>query len=180
METNRQSQKNIYMMGFMGCGKSSVGLLLAKRLNWEFLDTDICIERDTGISISQIFEKQGEPHFRRLEKKCIARVSKLKKHVISLGGGAIVDPENWKTISRSGVTISIGYPPEIIMERLASAEDRPLLGDADKKKRFQRIIDLMEEREKYYKQADLLLYLNREVEIERVTDMIVGYVKGIS
>ncbi|MBN2029894.1 shikimate kinase [bacterium] len=180
METHRQLQKNIYMMGFMGCGKSSVGLLLAKRLNWEFLDTDICIERDAGISISEIFNRYGESHFRRLEKECIARVSKLKRQVISLGGGAIIDPENWKAISRSGVTISICYPPEIIMERLVAVKDRPLLGDTDETKRFQRIIDLMEEREKYYKQADLLLYFNKEIEIERVTDMILGYVKGIS
>lgn len=180
METNKQSPNNIYMMGFMGCGKSSVGLLLAKRLNRPFIDTDLCIEEDAGISISEIFEKQGEPHFRQLEKKCIARVSKLKNHVISLGGGAIVDPENWKVISHSGVTISLCYPPEIIMERLVSAEDRPLLGDADKKKRLKRIIDLMEKREKYYKQADLVLYFNKEVNVERVTDMIVAYMKGVS
>ena len=180
MQTDKLLESNIYLMGFMGCGKSSVGLLLAKRLNWSFIDTDIRIAQEKGLSIPEIFEKYGEPLFRKFEKSYIVQVSKMKKHVVSLGGGAIVDPENWKNISQSGVTISICYPPEIIMERLASDTDRPLLVDTDKDKRFQRIIDLMEEREKFYKQADLLLYFNKEVDIERVTNTIYGYLRGTS
>ncbi len=180
MQTDKLPERNIYLMGFMGCGKSSVGLLLAKRIHWPFIDTDIKIAQEKGLSIPEIFEKHGESYFRKLEKSCILQISKIKKHVVSLGGGAVIDPENWKAISHSGITISICYPPEIIMERLSSDENRPLLGDTGKDKRLQRIIDLMEEREKFYKQADLLLCLNKEVEIERVTNAIYGYLRGTS
>ena len=166
--------KNVYMMGFMYVGKTKVGRLLALRLNWNFVDTDACIVRESGLSIPEIFEKQGESSFRQLEKQWITKISKQRHQVISLGGGAVVDPENWEKISSSGITVTLGYPPEIILRRAAQKTDRPLLKGTDAEKRA-RIHDLLEKRSPYYQRADLVLFLNKEIHADLVADMIAGY-----
>lgn len=178
MQTNLSEKKNAYLMGFMGCGKSKVGRLLAEKLDWPFLDTDNCIVKDAGMSIPEIFEQMGEPHFRQLEKKCIKKITRLNGHVISLGGGATIDPENWKRISQSGMTISLSYPPKILAARLEKKSDRPLLNKTNGDERLIKIIELLEKRESYYRRADLILHLNKEVSADRVAETLFGYVKG--
>ncbi len=165
-------------MGFMGCGKSKVGRILAQKLGWPFLDTDDCIGKDAGMTIPKIFEQMGEPRFRELERKCIKEISQLNNHVISLGGGAIIDPENWERISHSGTTISLSYPPKILAARLAKKSDRPLLNKTEGDERLIKIIELLEKRESYYRRADLILHLNKEVPADRVAETLIGYVKG--
>lgn len=162
-------------MGFMGSGKSLIGAMLARKLDWQFLDTDDLIVSNSGQSINTIFKEKGEPEFRRLEKECINRVSRLKHQVISLGGGAVIDPENWRTISGSGCTIALSFPPEIIAKRLAKAHDRPLINDTDNEERFNRIKQLMEKREKHYQKADLFLHMNKELNPERITQILLTY-----
>lgn len=166
--------KNVYMMGFMYVGKTKVGRLLALRLNWKFVDTDACIVRQSGLSIPEIFEKQGESAFRDLEKRWISKVSRQRHQVISLGGGAVVDPENWEKIASSGITVTLGYPPEIILRRAGLKTDRPLLKGTEAEK-LERIHDLLEKRRVYYHRADLVLFLNREIRADLVADMIAGY-----
>lgn len=178
MQTNDFSQGNIYLMGFMGCGKSYVGKLLSERLKWSFIDTDECIVQEAGMSIPEIFEKQGEPAFRKLEKSCVDRVSKLKEHVISLGGGAILDQDNWKNISQSGITVTLSYPAEILASRLVEKSDRPLLNQTEGDKRLHRISDLLKKRKPYYQKADLIMHLNKEVDAERVANALLGFVRG--
>ncbi|HEX9934837.1 MAG TPA: shikimate kinase, partial [bacterium] len=109
---------NVYLMGFMGCGKTKIGSLLAKRLDLPFLDTDTLIVEESGMTINAIFQSEGEAGFREREKRVIERLAKLDKVVVALGGGAVVDPGNWKSISESGTTIALSYPPEIIATRL--------------------------------------------------------------
>ncbi len=167
--------KNIYLMGFMGCGKSLIGELLAQKLDWHFVDTDALIVEDAGMSINDIFAEKGESEFRRLEKECVKRVSLGKKQVISLGGGAVIDPENWQAISQSGITIAISFPSEIIAERLADVDDRPLINDSDDEERLQRINKLMVQREKHYKKADLVLHMNNELGPERIIQILLAY-----
>jgi shikimate kinase len=178
MRTNPSKKNNIYLMGFMGCGKTKVGNLLAKKLGWSFLDSDDCIVRDAGLSIPEIFEQKGESYFRKLEKKCIKTISRLNGHVIALGGGAILDPENWEHISRSGMTVTLSYPPEILAARLEKKSDRPLLNETKGNARLIKIIDLLEKRESYYRRADLIIHLNKEVPADRVAETLIGYVKG--
>lgn len=175
MQTDEQSQGNIYLMGFMGCGKSLVGELLAHRLKHPFLDTDETIVRETGMSIPDIFEKQGEPVFRQLEKSCITRVSKQRGLVVALGGGAVLDLENWKKIFESGITITLSYPPHILASRLASEENRPLLKNTQNPSRLDRISALMKQREPAYMKADLVIHLNREISPEQIVDTLIGY-----
>lgn len=179
MPTSKLSHGNIYLIGFMGCGKSRVGKLLSERLGWPFLDTDECIVQEARMTIPEIFEKQGEPAFRKMEKSWVTRVSKLKEHVVSLGGGAILDPVNWENISQSGITVTLSYPPEILASRLAKKTDRPLLNQTTGNERLRRISELMVQREPYYKKADLIIHLNKEVEAERVADALFGFLGGI-
>jgi shikimate kinase len=178
MKTNPSENQNVYLMGFMGCGKSKIGRILAQKLNWPFLDTDDCIVEDAGMTIPEILEQMGESRFRELEKKCIKKISQLNDHVISLGGGAILDPENWERISCSGITITLSYPPEILAARLEKKSDRPLLNETEGNARLIKIIELLEKRESYYRRADLILHLNKEVPADRVAETLIGYVKG--
>ena len=178
MRINLSEKHNIYLMGFMGCGKSKVGRIIAQKLGWPFLDTDDCIVEEAELTIPEIFEQMGEPHFRELEKNCIEKVASLNGHVISLGGGAIIDPENWEHICRSGMTVTLSYPPEILAARLEKKSDRPLLNETEGKSRLIKIIDLLNKRESYYRRADLVLHLNKEVPADRVAETLIGYMKG--
>jgi shikimate kinase len=178
MRINPSEKRNIYLMGFMGCGKSKVGKIIAQKLGWPFLDTDTCIVKDAGLTIPEIFEQMGESHFRELEKKCIEKITHLNGHVISLGGGAILDPENWENISESGMTVTLSYPPEILAARLEKKSDRPLLNETEGNTRLVKIIELLNKRESYYRRADLILHLNKEVPADWVAETLIGYMKG--
>ena len=162
------------MMGFMGTGKTKVGKLIAELMGWQFVDTDACIVDDVGMSISEIFETLGESHFRELEKKWIKKTAKEQYQVISLGGGAVVDEENWEVIHSNGITINLSYPPGIIAERLARKKDRPLLDNDDKEARLSQIISLLQKRKPIYDKADFIFHLNHEQPAEQVAKSIVA------
>ena len=175
MPTNGDRKYNVYIMGFMGCGKSHVGRILARQLDWTYLDTDEMIVRETGKSIPEIFGSQGESEFRRLEKACIRTVSKMTHSVISLGGGAVLDARNWEAIASSGMTVTLSYPIQILVSRLANVNDRPLLNEPWAEDRVHRIQSLLTLRKPYYDKADLILHFNREVPTEHVASAIAGY-----
>jgi shikimate kinase len=118
----------IFLVGFMGCGKSVVGAILAGRLGWAFCDVDTVIESNQGMSIAEIFDTRGEPEFRRLEtemiRQCVHRVQSGSPLVISLGGGAFVQPANFDLISHNGVSVWLDCPLAMIRRRLAGCTDR--------------------------------------------------------
>ncbi len=167
--------KNVYMTGFMCVGKTKVGKLLAMRLNWKFVDTDACIVKEAGTPIPEIFETRGETAFRALEKACIAEVSRKRHQVISLGGGAVIDPDNWSRITATGITVNLSYPPDIILSRASIKTDRPLLNQGTLEEKLTRIEELLDERRPYYERADLVLHLKHEIKADLVADMIAGY-----
>lgn len=171
--------QNIYLMGFMGTGKTKVGKILAQRLSWPFLDTDEQIEKEAGLSIPGIFKLKGEVGFRKLEKDCIMAVSKNKSTIVSLGGGAVIDSENWNIISRSGITITLSYPPDIIFSRINKKDDRPLLDENQYGEKYERIKTLLKNRESYYQRADLILHMNCEVAPKNIAGAILGYIRGV-
>jgi len=166
---------NIYLMGFMASGKTRVGSLLASRLGRPYLDTDELIVQKAGMGVPEIFDRLGESRFRQLEVEIIARVAALHAHVIALGGGAVLNPVNWERIARTGVTVCLSYPPEIIDRRLAHKTDRPLVREHTPGARLARIRNLLSERESAYRRADLTLHLNRETDAENVADAVAGY-----
>ena len=168
---------NIYLMGFMGCGKTKIGSLLARSLGRPFVDTDACIVEETGLTINEIFKRSGEKGFREIEKEVIRRISRTEAGVISLGGGSVIMPENWEAISESGITIALSYPPEILASRLERKRDRPLLKGMSGAQRIQYIKDLLSAREPFYRRAELVLHLNRELGPQTVADMLLHYIK---
>src|SRR5579864_5069943 len=126
----------IYLVGFMGCGKSTVGRALADELGWSFFDLDDEIEGGAGSTISEIFDKQGEPIFRALEAAALAKrvkaVQSGRPQVIALGGGALMQDENFELIANNGVTVWLDAPFELIERRVAAESHRPLARDPQK------------------------------------------------
>ena len=149
----RQIQ-NIALIGFMGTGKSSVGQLVAAHLHFTFLDTDHVIEARAGKSISEIFAQQGEQIFRELERKIVGELVTRKRTVISTGGGLPANPDNLASLKTHSLVVCLWASPEKIWERVRTQTHRPLLNEPDP---LAKIRSLLEEREPYYRQADVLL-----------------------
>ena len=145
---------NIVLIGFRGTGKSTVGRLLAKRLERDFIDSDNQIESSTGKTIKSIFEDDGEEGFRKIEADVIAKLSKADNKVISAGGGAVLKEENVNNLKNNGFLVLLEATPEIIHSRIAqdkkTTQQRPSLTD---KKPLDEIKHLIAEREPAYKSA---------------------------
>ena len=142
----------IYLVGFMGCGKSTVGRALADELGWSFFDLDNEIEDQAGSSVSDIFDRQGEPIFRALEASALAKRVKAVQaghpQVIALGGGALMDDKNFELILNHGVVVWLDAPFEVIEKRVAAESHRPLARDPEK------LRELFEARSPRYALAD--------------------------
>jgi shikimate kinase len=145
---------NIVLIGFRGTGKSTVGRLLAKRLERDFIDSDKQIERSTEKTIKTIFEEYGEEGFRKIETDTIAELSKADNKVISAGGGAVLKNDNVRNLKDNGFLVLLEATPEIIHNRIEQDEkttqQRPSLTD---KKPLDEIKHLIEQREHAYKNA---------------------------
>jgi len=152
----------VYLTGFMGCGKSTIGPILANTIGYGFVDVDKKIERVEGRSISQIFTEKGEKHFRDLERAILVEVSALPRTVISLGGGTITIAENLDLVLATGLVVYLKITPEQLFHRLRHRSDRPLLRSADgnqlsDEELRSRIHHLYEAREPLYARADIIL-----------------------
>ena len=146
-------KENIILIGFMGVGKTSLGKLLASKLGRAFIDLDEKIERDSNMTIPQIFEMHGEKYFRELEKSAVREVTVRKNLVIATGGGTVKDEENLQLLKNSGVIICLTADAEEIFRRTEKRGERPVL-DGGGNERLETIKKLLAEREKFYSQAD--------------------------
>jgi shikimate kinase len=142
------------LIGFMGTGKSSVGRLIADTLHYTFLDTDDVIIGRAGASIEDIFKHQGEPAFRQMEARIVEELSRRERTVISTGGGLPADERNIASLKTHALVICLWASPEKILHRVQGQSHRPLLKDVDP---VTRIRELLGEREKFYRQADVLV-----------------------
>jgi len=124
--------QRIYLVGFMGAGKSTVGRELSLKLHWPFLDLDSEIEKSEKRSVRDIFARFGEPHFRQLEREHLRRVSEIPRAIIALGGGAYVDPENRNIVDNTGVSVWLDTTFGRIKRRVRPDGSRPLLADPEK------------------------------------------------
>lgn len=140
---------NIILTGFMGCGKTTVGKLLAKELGLIFVDTDQLIEEDFGMTIPEIFATYGESRFRIKEREIAATLSKRRKQVVATGGGLMLDPQNQKALGKNGRVFCLIASPDEIFKRVSGQSNgsRPLLEGDDPRKRINQLI---EERRKSY------------------------------
>ena len=146
-------KENIVLIGFMGVGKTSLGKLLASKLGRCFIDLDEKIERDTGLTISEIFARHGENYFRALEKNAVKEICARRNVVIATGGGTVKDAENLQLLKNSGVIICLTTEPEEIFRRTERQGERPVL-DASQENRLETIKKLLAERQEFYSQAD--------------------------
>jgi shikimate kinase len=152
----------LYLAGFMGCGKTTIGRRVADELGWHFADTDEDIEEQEHTTISEIFATRGEAAFRELETEAIRNrvrsVERGRPMVVAVGGGAFVSEVNYSLLEEHGVTIWLDCPFEIVCRRLEGSEDRPL---ARNQELFARLYEM---RRAAYAKADYRIDAGREME----------------
>ena len=154
---------NIYLIGMMGSGKTTVGNHLAQSLNYRFIDTDYTIEAIAKKPISAIFEQSGEAYFRELETQVLAELSVYTRSVIATGGGIIQQQMNWSYL-KQGLIVWLDADLEILKKRLVKDQTRPL---ADK------LESLLETRRPLYAQADIQLTIQPEQSPEEISAQII-------
>jgi shikimate kinase len=173
----------VFLTGFMGSGKSTVGPILANTLGFKYIDMDSFIETRTGNKIADIFSSQGEQVFRTLEKETLHELAGFDHCVISLGGGTIANEENCSFVSQSGILVYLKISPEEIMHRVQHRNDRPMLKDEhgnplSQDKLKERIIQLLKHREQFYGRADLVVTADN-MRVGSTVDEIVKQLRGI-
>ena len=142
----------IVLVGLMGAGKSTVGRRLAKRLDLPFVDSDVEIEEASGASTADLFERYGEHDFRDGERRLVARLVEGDVRVIATGGGAFIDPRTRQLLNERAITIWLDAPIEVLAERTARRDNRPLL---KKGNRAEILARLAEERRLSYSEAQI-------------------------
>lgn len=149
-EVSKQLKPNLYLVGFMGTGKSAVGRSVANRLGYTFIDSDQAIEKAAGRSIKEVFDSEGEAVFRKLERQFIDEGHANECCVVSCGGGLIAEPGMLELVRAKGPVVCLLASAETIFERTKGSEKRPLLNVENP---LVRIRELLAEREPIYKKA---------------------------
>jgi shikimate kinase len=162
--------RSIVLVGMPGSGKSSVGRRLAQRIGLDFTDADARIEEAAnGMSIADIFTKHGEPEFRNLEARVIARLLESGPSVIATGGGAFMRAETRDKVRAHGISLWLSADIPLLLERVKRKNNRPLLQGSDPEGVLRKLLG---EREADYRQADITV-ISRDIPHEEVVDAIV-------
>ena len=163
--------KNLVFLGMMGSGKSSIGTLVSKKLNLQFIDIDALIIKNTGLSISDIFQKKGEIHFRNLEEKITLKCLKKIQNVISLGGGAFINSKIRKEVLANHFSFWLNWDESILIHRIKDSKNRPLAF----KSTDQEIREIIKNRSKIYSNAQFKINCNKLTKTEIVKKIIKIY-----
>ena len=156
------SANTIFLVGFMGCGKSEIGKDLAKLLHFNFLDLDESVEKKEGMSVTEIFETKGETAFREIESNCLRKV-KLENNVVSTGGGTPCFKNNMIWMNENGVTVYLKTEEKLLFDRLKNdTQSRPLLKNLSGISLMKFIQIKLGEREKFYLQSQLTFHPQNE------------------
>ncbi|MBE9198238.1 MULTISPECIES: shikimate kinase [unclassified Nodularia (in: cyanobacteria)] len=166
---------NLYLIGMMGAGKTTVGQLLANHLGYRFLDTDDVITQSAGRSINQLFAEEGETAFRQLESDVLAQVCAYTRLTVATGGGIVLRPENWSYLHH-GLVVWLDVPVELLYTRLAEDTTRPLLQDADPKGKLR---SLLEQRTPLYSQADLKITVREAETPEEIAHRVIEAIPSV-
>ncbi|MEZ0537173.1 shikimate kinase [Caldicellulosiruptoraceae bacterium PP1] len=162
--------RNIVLTGFMGSGKTSVGLKLSEILNINFIDTDSLIIKKFNMPIEDIFKIYGERRFREVEEEVIKEISENQDLIISTGGGVVLNKNNIEYLRKNGIIYYLHTSPEVVFERIKDDTSRPLLQNKDKLKT---IINLMNFRIPFYKNCDYEVNTDN-MKIEEIVDKILN------
>ena len=172
MHAKLKATPGIYLVGFMGCGKTTVGQRLAARLQWDFVDLDDEIEKESGTKIADVFEQLGEPAFRAMERQAlleqISFVLRGQARVVALGGGTFVAPGNRETLEQAGISVWLDAPVDQLWERVANEDQRPLARDREA---FER---LFEQRRPGYAKSDFTVQAG-SAGPDKVIEEILGF-----
>ncbi len=162
-------RKNIYLIGFMGVGKSTIGRLLAAEMKGQLVEMDETIEAEQGITINEIFAQHGENYFRDLESELVERIAAQEGKIVSCGGGAVLREENTANMKKSGTIVFLSATPETIYKRVRYSTNRPLLNG---NMNVEYIAGLMEKRRALYEgAADVVIFTDGKETAEIVEEI---------
>jgi len=163
----------IFLIGYMGSGKTTIGKLLANRIGYSFIDMDKHIEEKEFRTIQQIFEEKGESEFRNIEKNCLHEVSQFENTVISTGGGAPCFFDNMEYMNTHGTTVYLQLTAQELAERLESsrANKRPLLSDRKGEDLLIFISEGLKKREPFYSQATFKVNGSIEYTVSKIQEL---------
>ena len=161
--------KHLFLIGFMGAGKTSVSQALGKALGWKVVEMDQHISTQEGMSVSDIFAQKGEPYFRACETALLESFAQSEPCVVSCGGGVPMREENVVAMKRSGTVVLLTARPEVILERVKDDHSRPLL---EGHKDIPYITSLMEQRRPKYEAAADLVVDTSDISVEEVCQEI--------
>lgn len=143
---------NLYLAGFMGTGKSTIGKELAKLLGRQFIDMDSLLEKKLGMTVKEVFEKKGEAFFRQEEKQLAIELSATANKIVACGGGTILDPDVYRAFSKSGLVMCLFTDKDQLIQRLERTSKRPLLQGAPVE---EKVDELLKERTKIYEKITI-------------------------
>jgi shikimate kinase len=166
---------NVFLIGMMGVGKTTVGRLLARQLGYGFIDTDALIEQAAGKTINEIFARDGEDAFRQLESQVLSEVSAYTRLTIATGGGIAQQRFNWSYL-RHGLIIWLDAPVEVLIKRLQDDTTRPLLQNDDPAQALQKLLD---QRRSLYAEADLHIPIDGSETPEQLVSRIMAKIPDV-
>ena len=166
---------NVFLVGMMGSGKTTVGRLLARQLGYGFCDTDAVIEKIAGKTINQIFADEGEENFRELEAAVLSQVSAQIRLTVATGGGIVMRPFNWSYLHQ-GLVIWLDVPVEVLIDRLQEDTTRPLLQQTNPAQALETILN---QRKNLYAEADLLIRITAEDTPEQIVSRIIAEIPTV-
>lgn len=149
-----KTPKNIFLVGFMGAGKTTVGNILAKKLKLTFIDLDEVIEKERNLTIQEIFSRYGEDFFRDAETKALRSIADKDRYVVATGGGVVLRKENWQIMIANGITVYLRAPAEVLYNRVKGNTSRPLLQVENP---FEKVCEILSKRVPLYERADLIV-----------------------
>ena len=167
--------RNLVLIGLMGAGKTTVGRLVADRLQRLFVDTDEAVEREADATVADLFAAEGERGFRRREAAAIRHVAALRGQVIAVGGGAVLDPSNVTHLRATGDLVLLDAEPEVLAARVQDGSGRPLLADGDA---FATLLELHSARATAYEAAAAHVVDTSHADPQEVVERVVAWARA--
>lgn len=172
---SKEINRNIFLIGFMGAGKSTIAKALQRELGFPLVEMDERIVQEQGMSINEIFAQHGEAHFRDIESQLVVDIGEQEPSIVSCGGGVVVRPENTQNMKKSGRIVFLKATPQTIYERVKNSKDRPILNGH---MNVEYIAQLMEKRRALYEEAaDITIQTDGKTR-EQICEEIIGKLRN--